>query len=121
MSDQRQDETPSESRPSESEAGGAGTATRPAPVAKPKLSPPKLDRLPPYRVLLHNDDINDMLHVVGAILELTTLNRTRAFEMMMTAHQRGMCLLLLTHRERAELYEEQFRAKRLIVTIEPNI
>jgi len=95
--------------------GAAATATRPS------TSPPKLDRLPPYRVLLHNDDLNEMLDVVGAILELTSLNRTRAFEAMMTAHQRGMVLLLLTHRERAELYEEQFRAKRLIVTIEPNV
>ena len=93
--------------------GGAATATR--------TQPPRLDRLPPYRVLLHNDDINAMLDVVGAILELTTLNRTKAFEAMMTAHQRGMVLLLLTHRERAELYEEQFRSKRLIVTIEPNV
>ncbi|MFI4896867.1 MAG: ATP-dependent Clp protease adaptor ClpS [Phycisphaerales bacterium JB059] len=97
-------------------AGATATATREA----PKSAPPKLDRLPPYRVLLHNDDVNDMLDVVGAILELTPLNRTRAFEIMMTAHQRGMSLLLLTHRERAELYQEQFRAKRLTVTIEPN-
>ncbi len=100
-------------------ANQGGTATRARPQTRP--APPKLDRLPTYRVLLHNDDINEMLDVVGAILELTTLNRTKAFEAMMTAHQRGMCLLLLTHRERAELYEEQFRAKRLIVTIEPNV
>ncbi len=102
-------------------AGATATKARPQTSTQTKPAPPKLDRLPTYRVLLHNDDINEMLDVVGAILELTTLNRTRAFEAMMTAHQRGMCLLLLTHRERAELYEEQFRAKRLIVTIEPNV
>ncbi len=92
--------------------GAAGVKERPA--------PPRLDRLPPYRVLLHNDDATDMLEVVDAILELTPLKRTRAFEIMMTAHTQGVSLILLTHKERAELYRDQFRSKRLNVTIEPN-
>jgi len=92
--------------------GGAAVKESPA--------PPRLDRLPTYRVLLHNDDVNGMLDVVDAILELTTLKRTRAFEIMMTAHTQGVSLILLTHKERAELYRDQFHSKRLTVTIEPN-
>lgn len=86
-----------------------------------QTQPPRLDRLPPYRVMLHNDDVNEMLDVVSAILELTTLRRTRAFEIMLTAQAQGCCLVLITHRERAELYRDQFRAKGLTVTIEPNV
>jgi ATP-dependent Clp protease adaptor protein ClpS len=31
----------------------------------------------------------------------------------------GVALVLVTHKERAELYVEQFASKRLTVTIEP--
>ena len=39
--------------------GGTATATRTA--------PPRVDRLPPWQVLLHNDDVNDMIYVVGRV------------------------------------------------------
>jgi ATP-dependent Clp protease adapter protein ClpS len=38
---------------------------------------------------------------------------------MLEAHQRGISLLLTTHREHAELLHEQFHSKHLTVTIEP--
>jgi ATP-dependent Clp protease adapter protein ClpS len=38
---------------------------------------------------------------------------------MMEAHTTGVALVLTTHRERAELYQEQFKSRRLTVTIEP--
>ncbi len=44
-----------------------GTATKPA--STPKKDPPGL--LPPWKVLLHNDDKNDVDHVIGTIVELT--------------------------------------------------
>jgi ATP-dependent Clp protease adaptor protein ClpS len=78
-----------------------------------------VDRLPPYRVLLHNDDNNDMLYVVETLCDLTPLNPHKATTIMMEAHSTGVALVLVTHRERAELYVEQFRSKRLKVTIEP--
>ena len=34
-------------------------------------------------------------------------------------HETGVALLLVTHKERAELYREQFQSKNLTVTIEP--
>ena len=40
-----------------------GTATKPA----PKKGPPGL--LPPWKVLLHNDDKNDVRFVIGTIVE----------------------------------------------------
>ena len=53
-----------------------------------------------------------------AIVELTSLNREDALRRMFEAHQRGLTLLLSTHREHAELLQEQFSSKRLTVTIE---
>jgi len=80
---------------------------------------PRTRRLPPWRVLLHNDDVNDMPYVVEAIVTLTTLNRHAAVQCMLEAHKRGLALMVTTHREHAELISEQFRSKRLTVTIEP--
>jgi ATP-dependent Clp protease adaptor protein ClpS len=76
-------------------------------------------QLPPYKVLLHNDEVNDMTYVVRAIMELVHLSLAIATQRMMEAHTRGLTLLCVTHKERAELYVEQFASKKLIVTIEP--
>jgi ATP-dependent Clp protease adaptor protein ClpS len=80
---------------------------------------PRADRLPPFRVLLHNDNVNGMAHVVQTLLNLTPLNVHGATRVMMEAHNTGVALMLVTHRERAELYQEQFASSGLTVTIEP--
>ncbi len=80
---------------------------------------PRTRRLPPWRILLHNDNVNDMPYVVETIVALTRLNRHDAVTRMLEAHTRGLSLLLTTHREHAELLDEQFQSKRLKVTIEP--
>lgn len=100
--------------------GGAATAT-PKPKTKskpaPKKNPPGM--LPPWKVLLHNDDKNAMDFVVETIVELTPLNKQDAAARTVEAHESGLALLLTTHKERAELYQEQFTSKGLVVTIEP--
>lgn len=101
-----------EAEPEQSSGGATATATR------PKTAPPKLDRMPPWKVLLHNDNVNDMIYVVDTICELTTLKRQMAVQRMLEAHTRGLALLLSTHREHAELLAEQFHSKKLKVTIE---
>jgi ATP-dependent Clp protease adaptor protein ClpS len=83
----------------------------------PKKSPPKL--LPQWKVLLHNDDVNSMPFVVLSIVELTPLKEQDALLKMEEAHRTGVALLLVTHKERAELYQDQFKSKGLTVTIEP--
>jgi len=75
--------------------------------------------LPPWSVLLHNDDKNEMLFVIRAIVELTPLNREDAMQRMFEAHKSGVALLLVTHKERAELYLDQFQTKGLTISIEP--
>ena len=70
-------------------------------------------------MLLHNDDVNDMLYVTDTIVELTSLDRQEAVLRMLEAHDKGIALLLTTHREHAELLSEQFASKHLTVTVEP--
>ncbi len=96
------------------EGGGSATAVRP----QKKPAPPRPKLLPPWKVLLHNDSVNDMVYVIDTIVELTTLNRHAAVTRMLEAHNTGLALLLVTHREHAELLSEQFASKRLTVTIE---
>ncbi len=84
----------------------------------PEAAEPRL--LPMYRVILHNDDVNDMVEVVETIVSLTHLNQQDAIERTLEAHHTGCSLLLVIHKERAELYMEQFHSRRLIVTIEPD-
>ena len=101
-------------------SGKSGTATaKPKRATKtaPKQKPPQM--LPPWKVLLHNDDKNDMKFVVDTIVELTPLNKQDAENRMKEADDTGVALLLVTHKERAELYKDQFESKGLTVTIEP--
>jgi len=91
----------------------AESATKPEVVQQTRL-------LPPFRVMLHNDDVNTFEHVVIAILKLTPLNEQEAVEKTIEAHETGASLLLVTSKERAELYVEQFASLSLTVTCEPD-
>lgn len=93
-------------------------ATAPAPRKTPQQKPPQ--PLPPWKVLLHNDDHNDIAYVVTTVMSLTTLKQNDAVEKTVEAHKSGVALLLTTHKERAELYRDQFGSKGLTVTIEPS-
>lgn len=104
------DDTGTTPRPSND---SSATAVRTAP------QPPKVEHLPMYRVLLHNDDVSLMTDVVNTVVELTPLNRQDALTVVMEADKTGVALVLVTHRERAELYQDQFKSKSLTVTIEP--
>jgi len=99
---------------------GGGTAATVKPKRKKKSKPQKNppQHLPPWRVLLHNDPHNTFEHVITTIIELTTLNEQQAKVRTMEADQTGVALLLVTHKERAELYKDQFESKSLTVSIE---
>lgn len=98
---------------------GGSVVAEPKAKAKKRSAPKPPRQLPPWKVLLHNDDKNDVLFVVKTILELTTLKEQDAKLRTLEAHTTGVALLLTTHKERAELYKDQFQSKGLIVSIEP--
>ena len=108
-----------QNKPVSPSAPSAAAATKPKKKSRPAAQkiPPK--PLPPWKVLLHNDDVNDHQHVVKTIIELTHLNELDAKKRTEEADKTGVALLLVTHKERAELYKDQFASKSLTVTIEP--
>jgi ATP-dependent Clp protease adaptor protein ClpS len=91
------------------------TQTTPTPTA----SDPTADQLPPFRVLLHNDDEHDMLYVVESLVDVTPITYKPAARIMLEAHMRGAALVMTTHKERAEFYRDRLRSKGLVSTIEP--
>jgi ATP-dependent Clp protease adapter protein ClpS len=76
-------------------------------------------QLPRYKVVLHQNDINDLMFVVRSVMELMRFPRAEATYKMWEAYHCGRSVLLITYRERAELYVEQFANKGLTVTVEP--
>lgn len=92
-------------------------------AATPETLPSTHERvaqLPPYKVILHNDDVNSFDHVILSIIKLTPLNSEEAIQHTLEAHETGQSVLLITHKERAELYVEQFASLQLTVTAEPD-
>jgi ATP-dependent Clp protease adapter protein ClpS len=83
------------------------------------LDQPRTQQLPRYKVLLHPDAVHDLMFVVRSVMELTRFPRAEATHKMWEAHHCGRSVLLITHRERAELFVEQFASRGLTVSIEP--
>ncbi len=75
--------------------------------------------LPPYRLMLHNDDVNSMDHVVEALLRcVPELPPEEAVRIMLAAHSDGVALVLVCPLERAELYRDRLEQQGLTATIE---
>jgi len=64
----------------------AGSAS---PAKRRKSAPSKPKHLPPFKVLLHNDDVNEMGYVVQVIRRLTPLSLPEAVARMLEAHHKG--------------------------------
>lgn len=98
------------------------TPTTPAPAVAAPPAPSKTphDRKPldQYKVLLHNDDDNEMLFVVRTIVEIAHVPTPGAVKIMLETHTRGIGLVTVTHLELAELLRDRFLSKGLTATIE---
>ena len=60
-----------------------------SPTRRRKSAPSKPKHLPAYKVLLHNDDVNEMGYVVQVIRRLTPLSLPEAVDRMLEAHHKG--------------------------------
>lgn len=91
-----------------------------APEARPVERTRSLEEtLPPYRVLLHNDDEHDMGYVVRALVaSVPELSAERAAEVMLEAHLQGRAEVIVCPLERAELYRDRLHSYRLGSSIE---
>jgi len=110
------------SEPSKNKASGQARVktqrSRVSPRKQTTKIPPRL--LPPWKVILHNDDMNELEDVVRTVFRLTPLSKQEATTRTLEAHETGAALLLVTHQERAELYVEQFGSCGLTATAEPD-
>ena len=108
----------SQAAPTVEDTEAAPPAAKPA---APRVRPEKQDKPevpPPWRVLLHNDEVNLFENVIRLLHRLTPLSMEEAFRRTQEAHMRGRAVLLSTHKERAELYVEQLTSVGLTVTME---
>lgn len=69
-------------------------------------------------LLLWNDDHNPMDYVVMCIIEILAMDVEKAIKLMASAHKTGKVGVAMDHREKLELYHEQFGEKGLTTTIE---
>lgn len=117
MADQKQSASPAE----QNAAGVSVQEPDTSRDTKPKREtrPGEPEELPRYRVLLHNDDVNEFDYVIRTVYRLTPLSLDEATHRTWEAHTRGVSLLLVTHKERAELYVDQFASAGITVTAEP--
>ena len=95
-----------------------------APTTTPETpTVPDVDRrthiLPPYKVLLHNDNVNSMDHVVRSLLRsVPGLSRAAAVRIMLEAHFTGVALVTTCPLELAELYRDRLQSCGLTATVE---
>lgn len=89
--------------------------------AKPEeLTRMRAKLLPPYKVILFNDDYNDMDYVVAVLLHLIDhLSQQEAIQIMLTAHLTGSAVVIVCPKEHAEYYQERLLGYGLSATIEP--
>lgn len=95
-------------------------------MTSPPASPPVTERVtrtleeiqPPATLVLHNDDVNSMDHVVDALLSsVPELSIEDAMRIMMSAHEQGKADVISCPFERAELYRDRLESHGLTATI----
>ncbi|SRR5258708_38133016 len=75
--------------------------------------------LPPYKVVLFDDDYNEMNYVISALLHsVNTLSPQEAEQIMLTAHLTGSAIVVVCPKETAEFYQERLLSYGLTATIE---
>lgn len=78
---------------------GPNPKTRPSPADEALA---ELSVIPPYKVLLHNDEITPMDFVVETLLRFFLSDRARALEVMTAAHNQGVAVVAIMPLEHAE-------------------
>jgi ATP-dependent Clp protease adaptor protein ClpS len=77
--------------------------------------------LPPYKVILFDDDYNEMDYVIFALLHsVNNLSPQKASHIMITAHLTGSAVVIVCPKEAAEYYQERLLGYGLTATIEPD-
>ena len=75
--------------------------TRPKTEAKAKVEP-KTERPKLWKVILLNDDYTPREFVVQVLKAVFRMNESQAYRVMMTAHQRGACVIAVFTKDVAD-------------------
>jgi ATP-dependent Clp protease adaptor protein ClpS len=72
-------------------------------AATPKTKPKSKTQRPPlWKVILLNDDFTPREFVVEVLKAVFRLNESQAYRVMMTAHQKGACVIAVYAKDVAE-------------------
>ena len=96
----------------------AASSETEAPARPVPTSSRPVSHLPRWRVLLHNDDVNDMGYVVQVLVRIRAVDAAGAVLVMFEAHRNDVGVVMETHREHAELVTEQLCSAGLSATLE---
>jgi ATP-dependent Clp protease adaptor protein ClpS len=91
-------------------AGPSQVATLPARKPKPKSGKPKSRELPPFHVILYNDDDHSYEYVMEMLLVVFGHPFERGMQMAKEVDETGRVIVLTTHKEKAELKRDQIHA-----------
>ncbi len=73
-----------------------------------------------HAVILHNDEVNSMDHVVSALLQsVPELSHHDAVGVMLEAHAKGRAVVTVRPLTTAELYRDRLWSLGLEATVEP--
>lgn len=75
--------------------------------------------LRPWKIIVHDDDVNTYSHVIRAFVEIVRMDSESAYRHTVEVDTQGLSIVAITHKERAELVAEQLQARTLTVSIEP--
>jgi len=75
--------------------------------------------LPPFHVILHNDDVHTFDDVAHALNKVIGVSLKRGYELADIVHNQGKAVVATCRKEQAELYRERLEGYKLTVTIEP--
>jgi ATP-dependent Clp protease adaptor protein ClpS len=85
-----------------------------AAIAEPKEAKParklKPGKLPPYHVILLNDDDHTFEYVMEMLKVLFAISDERGYELAKEVDKEGRVIVMTTHREMAELKRDQIHA-----------
>jgi len=70
----------------------------------------KVKKLPPYHVVLHNDDDHTFEYVISMLQQLFGHPIERGHQMAVEVHTKGRVIVDTTSKERAELKRDQIHA-----------
>lgn len=88
-----------------------GTITLPEPTVSTRTkSKTNVKKLPPYHVILFNDDDHSFEYVITMLQQLFGHPPEKGYQMAVEVHTRGRVIVDTTSKERAELKRDQIHA-----------